>query len=297
MEGADMLATLMHANVIIDHSSSEGREVDPRLKENEIQRAFVKCSEAALKGKFDIVVFNDIHTILKEGLVLLEDLLSLIDEKPPHVELVLTGPGAPEAVVEKADLVTEMNVQPTDLPCHRERLFGEPGYVDVITGNGKGKTTYCIGKSVLASCLGVRSAILQFIKSPQAYGEVKAIGKFSLMKILSMGEGFLDHHASQHAKKHLDAAHKAWEKCLREIFSLNYGLVVLDEINTATHYGLVNQERILEMCSLKPMNLKLLLSGRHAAPDVMAAADAVIEMREIKHPYKKGIRARKGIEY
>ena len=87
------------------------------------------------------------------------------------------------------------------------------------------------------------------------------------------------------------------EHCLREIFSLKYGLVVLDEINTASHYGLVNPLRVKEMLFLKPRRVHLLLSGRYAHPAVIEAADTVLEMREIKHPYERGIKARRGIEF
>ncbi len=98
-------------------------------------------------------------------------------------------------------------------------------------------------------------------------------------------------------KKHLEAARQAWEECLREIFSLKYGLVVLDEINIATHYGLTHAERVREMLFLKPRKLHLILSGRNAHLEVKEGANSLIEMREIKHPYKKGIKARKGIEF
>jgi cob(I)alamin adenosyltransferase len=297
MDGAEMLSTLLKPIMVIDHSSSEMTVLENALKEDEIRDCYQRTAKAALAGDFDIVILNDIHTILQRGIIAQEDVLALMEGKPNNVELVLTGPEAPEAILQRADLVTEMVTKRLRRYSERDRILGDGGYVEVVTGNGKGKTTYCLGKAILASCLGVRSIILQFIKSPQAYGEVKAIERFALLKILSMGAGFLDHQGDTSERKHLEAARKAWEKCLREIFSISYGLVVLDEINTATHYGLVNPERILELCSLKPQNLQLLLSGRHAQNSIMETADHVIEMREIKHPYRKGIKARRGIEY
>jgi cob(I)alamin adenosyltransferase len=112
-----------------------------------------------------------------------------------------------------------------------------------------------------------------------------------------MGEGFLFADTAAQLRKHHRAARRAWEECLREIFSLKYGLVVLDEINTATYYGLVHGERVREMLFLKPHDLHLLLSGRNAHLEVTEVASVVIHMREVKHPFTQGVTARKGIEF
>ena len=145
--------------------------------------------------------------------------------------------------------------------------------------------------------MGIRSTILQFIKSPKAYGEVKAMKKLPYLGIRSMGEGFLNIQPAASDRKHMEAARKAWEDCLREIFSLKYGLIVLDEINIATYYGLIHPERVREMLFLKPRKLHLILSGRNVHLEVRKGASSLIEMREIKHPFQKGIKARKGIEF
>lgn len=298
MDGAAMTSTLLKSNLVIDHLASQDRaRADANVKANEIRLAYGRAREAIFSGGFDMVVLNDIHGFVNQGIIPLKDVLTLMSKKPSNVELVLTGSGASDEILERADLVTYMVVHSQIVRPETDGTLRERGYVEVITGDGKGKTTYCLGKAVLASSLGVRSAMIQFIKSAQPYGEVKALEKFPMIKIMSLGEGFLDDESVIPRKKHLDAAHKAWETCLREIFSLKYGLMVLDEINTATFFGLINPERVREMCSLKPQNLDLLLSGRNAHADVIAFASTVIEMKEIKHPFTKGIRARKGIEY
>jgi len=143
---------------------------------------------------------------------------------------------------------------------------------------------------------GIRSSVLQFIKSPQAYGEVIAAERFPNLEIKTMGEGFI-FGPSKQSKKHLEAARRAWEASLREIFSLKDRLVILDEINIATHLGLVHPERVREMMFLKPKDLHLILSGRNAHPEMKEHASTVFEMREIKHPFHKGVQARRGIEY
>jgi cob(I)alamin adenosyltransferase len=210
--------------------------------------------------------------------------------------LVLTGNEVSHELVERADLVTEVTTYPPENSAgENDHDFLHP--TEVVTGNGKGKTTYCLGKAMLMSSMAIRTLILQFVKSPKAYGEVKAAEKLPHLEIKTMGEGFLNRQGAASNKKHVEAARRAWEECLKETFSLEYRLVVLDEINVATHYGLVNPERVREMLSMKPKKLHLILSGRNAHPEVARAASSVVEMREIKHPYKKGIKARRGIEF
>jgi cob(I)alamin adenosyltransferase len=288
---------LLPRNLIVNHAAIEG--VHPRgvLSKDKILKAFYAAKAATQEGNFDMVILNGILQVINLGMLPVESVLDLIQEKPPHVEIVLTGQEAPKTLVDAADLVTEMVVSPYGRPDGPEQYLEPFGSIEVITGNGKGKTTYCLGKAMLASRLGFRSAFLQFIKSPKPYGEVKAIARFPHLEIKTMGEGFLDLHTPNHDKRHLQAARFAWEKCLKEIFSLKYGLIVLDELNTATHYGLVNPERVREMLFLKPQNLHLLISGRHAHSLITGLASNVLEMREIKHPYKQGIKARKGIEF
>ncbi len=280
MDGGSKASSFLDT-MIIDHSSI-----------HKASDAFKKARQAALGGDYDIVVLNSILPLINRGVIGLEDVLSLMKDKPENVELVFSGSDAPQDVIEKADLVTEMVVSGPE-----EKVSENQGAIEIITGNGKGKTTYCLGKSVLKSCMGTRSSMVQFIKSAKAYGEVKAIENLPNLEIISMGEGFLDLDSSGPKKKHMDAAGRAWEECLREIFSLKYGLIVLDEIDYAVYYGLIDPERVRKMLFLKPRGLNLLLSGRNAHPEVTAAATTVIEMREIKHPFKKGITARKGIEF
>ena len=100
-----------------------------------------------------------------------------------------------------------------------------------------------------------------------------------------------------HDPKHKEAARQAWDHCLRLIHSREFGLVVLDELNIATNYELISASRIVDWLLNIPPKLSVLLSGRHAHPDVARASTTLIEMKEIKHPYKKGVKARKGIEF
>lgn len=298
MKGASEAAALLEANLVIDHLTLPRDSRKPLTNnDEELRLKFQETEKAALSGDYDIVVLNDILALWDRGIIPLADILKVLEQKPPQVEVVLTGPLLPEELLARADLVTHMVIHEQTNQAEQERNIRKQGRIEVITGNGKGKTTYCLGKALLTSALGVRSIVLQFIKSPRLYGEVISAKKIPFLEIRSMGKGFLGSQSTAIEKKHQEAATKAWEKCLREIFSLQYGLVVLDEINTATFYGLVNTGSVSGMCSLKPQSLELLLSGRNAHAEVLAAASKIIEMKEIKHPFRDGIRAREGIEY
>ena len=300
MEGASIASSLLDPYLTIDHtaidpSSSHSNgvgAVQPKFAE-----VFKRSREAVLSGTFDIVILNGILDLLDRHLLPLKEILNLLDEKPESVELVLSGFKASREIIEKADLVTEMvvNNQRDSLPG--KHLAIGHGAIEVITGEGKGKTTYCLGKAMLMSCMRTPSLIFQVIKSPSPYGEIKAIRNLPNLTIKTMGKGFLNEHASNQEQKHIDAARQAWTLLRAEIYSLKYRLVVLDEINVATYYDLIGGEKVLEMLLSKPPELDLILTGRHAHPEVKKVASSVIEMKEIKHPFAKGVQARKGIEY
>ncbi len=298
LEGLSFASQFLQNSLVVEHLGtkqilSPGHDANKTPLQTD---GYQRTLEAMFSGDFHIVILNGIHRALEQGLLSTQDILKLMRQKPGHLELVLSGKGLSDQIIERADLVTEMVV--TKGPKRTEETpQRDNGTVDVITGPGKGKTTYCLGKAMLMSSMGIPSVIFQTIKSPKLYGEVKAIQKLPFLEIKSMGRGFLHKHSAGLEKKHIDAAKAAWALLLKKIFSLEYKLVVLDEINVATHYGLINFHRVREMLFMKPENLHLLLSGRHAHPEVTEAATNVIEMREIKHPFSKGIKARKGIEF
>jgi cob(I)alamin adenosyltransferase len=300
IKGAPLVAELFKPNLIIHQSNLKKGLRDQEWKKtetDEVKRLFEKSSEALRGGQFDMVIMNGINRVVSRGIIVPDSLVAMTKEKPRHVELVLSGPDTNEEVLERADLITEIVILGGNETGLRDSddLITAPA--EVVTGNGKGKTTYCLGKAMLMAGLGIRAKILQFIKSPKAYGEVRAIEKFPGLEIESLGEGFLRTSGRSLDRKHLEAARRAWEACLREIFSLEYGLIVLDEINIATQYALIRPGRVREMLFLKPRGLHLILSGRNADQEVMAGATSVIEMKEIKHPLQRGIKARKGIEF
>jgi len=172
------------------------------------------------------------------------------------------------------------------------------GLVIVNTGNGKGKTTAALGLSLRAVGQGMKVLIIQFIKSSRSTGEVKASRRlFPGLQIVPMGHGFVD----LKDKKCFEVARKKAGKALRFakdcIAAGRFDVVVLDEVNYAVSYGLITAEDLIDLITSKPSPLHLVITGRGAKKKVIALADTVTEMKEIKHAYRKGIPSRKGIEF
>ena len=295
----DRALSFLKPHVTVERLQLKHVPLDESLHSSDMEKihsTIEHIQEIISSGAFDIIILEDINYLVDLGIIPVSTVINLLEKRPANVELVLTGRNAKAEIIEQADLVTEMVEHKKEGGSWNIDGSNQEGCIGVITGNGKGKTTYCLGRAMFFAANGIRSSVLQFIKSPKAYGEVIAIKKFPNLQIKTMGEGFI-FGSSQKSKKHLEAARGAWEASLREIFSLKDRLVILDEINIATHLGLVHPDRVREMMFLKPKDLHLILSGRNAHPEMKEHASAVFEMREIKHPFHNGIQARRGIEY
>lgn len=172
------------------------------------------------------------------------------------------------------------------------------GLILVNTGNGKGKTTAALGMALRAWGQGMKVLVLQFIKGGWKYGELKAAEKLGPnFEIRQMGEGFIKEADDKSLNEHRHAAMEALKAARAEFATVNYDLIILDEILYAIHYGLVDQDDVLTLLATKPESLHVVLTGRNASPEIIAKADLVTEMREIKHPFAQGIPAQKGIEF
>lgn len=176
----------------------------------------------------------------------------------------------------------------------------ERGLVLVYTGDGKGKTTAAIGVAIRAAGRGLKPLIIQFIKSPErSYGEAIMFDKLDI-PIHQMGVGFT---WLKTPEEHREALAKAWAFAKERIFSGEYGLVVLDEINNALAIDrfpiddVLPLGDVLETIQQRPQGLHLVLTGRDAQPEVLAAADLVTEMKPHKHYYDEGVPAVRGIEF
>ena len=291
LEGGEKTAVSSLApNLVIDASALKGSKKDPGMAVGGAKEAFQSAVAAALSGAYDLVVLDGVLELVSNGLIPVNEILELMREKAAHVELLLTGSEASDEIMGKADLVTEMVVRAPS-PNEHQSL------IEVVTGKGKGKTTYCLGKALLMSSMGVPAFILQVIKSPRLYGEVMAIENLPMVEIETMGKGFVDKKNPDGDQDHKKAARIAWERAKEIVLSCRYGLVVLDEINIAVNYGFIHPDEVRNLLLNMPKDVHLVLGGRYAKTDVMKHATVVMEMKEVKHPFKNGIGARRGIEY
>jgi len=168
------------------------------------------------------------------------------------------------------------------------------GYLQVYTGNGKGKTTAAFGLALRAAGAGLRTYIAQFAKG-RKYSEHRALARLSdLITIKQYGNRFFLHRDPD--PEDIRIAQKGLEEVRQVMLSEKYDVIVLDEADIATYYNLFTVEDLLELIHTRPQNIEMVITGRYADQRVMEEADLVTEMKEIKHYYKQGVMARDGIE-
>ncbi|MFA7201675.1 MAG: cob(I)yrinic acid a,c-diamide adenosyltransferase [Candidatus Paceibacterota bacterium] len=172
----------------------------------------------------------------------------------------------------------------------------------VFTGNGKGKTTSCLGHMMRAAGQGKRTLMLQFIKGPWISGEHKFIDTHSELKknieIVRGGKGFVGIlNDTLPFTTHKHAAEKLLDRAKKAITSKRYNLIVLDEVNVAVSLKLVKPSVVLKIVKQMPRDKIIILSGRYAPMSFIRAADLATEMKEIKHPFHKGKKAQVGFEF
>ena len=167
------------------------------------------------------------------------------------------------------------------------------GYVQVYTGNGKGKTTAAIGLAVRAVGAGLKVYIAQFMKSGSS-SELHCLEQ--LTSYISI-ESFLVKGSGDSTIPERHSTPQKWLTRIRKVFlSQRYDIVILEEANMAVMCGLVPPEDILSLIASKPLSVELVITGRYAHPDIIAKADLVTDMQEVKHYYRNGVKARMGIE-
>ena len=168
------------------------------------------------------------------------------------------------------------------------------GFVQVYTGDGKGKTTAALGLALRAAGAGLRVYIGQFIKNAE-YSEITALQRFAdCITIEQFGLGCFI--LTQPDQEDIDAARRALSALEAVLTSGAYDVVIADEANVAVALGLISEEDLLGLIDLRPPQVELVLTGRGAPQAVLDRADLVTEMRPIRHYYDRGILARKGIE-
>ena len=169
------------------------------------------------------------------------------------------------------------------------------GYIHVYTGNGKGKTTAAFGMALRAVGAGLKVFIGQFVKG-KTYNENVAIARH-LKNVTVKQYGLGCFIVNTPTEDDIKAARKGLDEMRKIIQKGKYNMVIMDEVNIALYYKLIDIEDLLEIIKNKPEHVELVLTGRYAPQELIDKADLVTEMKEIKHYYRKGIEARKGIEY
>jgi len=173
------------------------------------------------------------------------------------------------------------------------------GLIITYFGNGKGKTTAALGVALRAIGYDLNVCMIQFIKGEWNYGEIYSSNRLKPnFELIIAGKGFIgilddDHDISEH----IDSARTALEIAKEKINSLRYDTVILDEVNYALKLKLIEERELLSLLQSKPPAVNIILTGNYVTDRILNISDLVTEMREIKHPYKKGVRAKKGIDF
>lgn len=166
--------------------------------------------------------------------------------------------------------------------------------IQVYTGNGKGKTTAALGLALRAAGAGLKVYIGQFVKG-RHYSELNILRKIKNIKVEQFGRTCFIKSAPD--KKDIELAKKGFEKIKRIISKRIYDVIILDEINIALKLKLLTLKEVVSLIKQTHPKTELVLTGRYAQPEIIRIADLVTEAKEVKHYYKKGVAARKGIEF
>jgi cob(I)alamin adenosyltransferase len=172
----------------------------------------------------------------------------------------------------------------------------ERGVLIVLTGNGKGKSSSAFGMVMRSLGYGYRVGVVQFIKGAQLSGEEMYVReKCPEVDFHQMGTGFTWN--TQDREKDIAAAEQAWEEAARMLADASYHLVVLDELTYMMAYKYLNEERVLESLANRPADQSVVVTGRGGGSALQAIADTVTELRDVKHAFKSGIKARQGVDF
>jgi len=173
----------------------------------------------------------------------------------------------------------------------------EHGYIQVYTGNGKGKTTAALGLALRAAGRGMKTYVAQFLKKGE-YGELLAVKRYLPELIVIEQFGLPEFHHQENGVSAVErvAAEAGMVAAKKAMLSGDFRIVVLDEINTLLHFKIIAVEPVLQLLAEKPEAIEVILTGRYAPAEILARADLITDMLEIRHYYQKKIPARNGIE-
>jgi cob(I)alamin adenosyltransferase len=223
-----------------------------------------------------------------KGTKIWDEIREILKVFPQH-EVAVFASAIPVDLLERADLITELC---PSFPGERQNPSIQ---LEVVTGNGKGKTTYALGEALHVSTTMGDVLVIQFIKSQRRYGEVNSIEKIPSIRLKTLGKGFPEKSRSGE-EVHRRAAQAAWEE-FQEALKGSYAMIVLDELAIALKYRYLGLQEVRELLATLCTKTRLIVTGRYAPPELHGLSDMWLEMKEIRHPFSFGIRARRGIEF
>jgi cob(I)alamin adenosyltransferase len=196
-----------------------------------------------------------------------------------------------------ADLHRDRMVRQKDaFEARKARATQEKGLIIVHTGAGKGKTTAALGLAFRALGQGMKVGIVQFIKGAIPTGEAALAARLApALEMRTMGDGFTWN--TQDRDKDMASARKAWEQARTFLHDPSFDLVILDELNVVIKHDYLPLEEVLQELRNKRPMVHVVITGRNARDELIDLADVVTEMKLIKHPYRSGVKAQKGVEF
>lgn len=175
----------------------------------------------------------------------------------------------------------------------------DKGLIIIYYGNGKGKTTAALGVALRAIGYNHNVCMIQFIKGEWDYGELYSSNKLKPnFELIVTGKGFIGIIDDDHLiEEHIQSSKNALKIAREKISSNKYNTIILDEINYALKLNLITEKEVIDLLDSKPTELNIIMTGNYLPDKILEIADLVTEMKEVKHPYKKGIKAKKGIDF
>jgi cob(I)alamin adenosyltransferase len=280
-----------------------GRDEITRFDRLEAQRGWDVAKGAIASGLYSVVVLDEMNPVLDLGLLPVEEVVSALGRKPDHMEVIVTGRGAPQALIDVADLHSEMKPH-----YHDVSLEQGVGGIEIYTGAGKGKSTSALGKALQAIGKGInqdkshRVLILQWLKGGKGYTEDAAI-----QALKQIYPSLVDHHRSgrdaivwRGQQQELDyiEAERAWEIARSAIASGMYKTIILDELNPTVDLELLPEEPIVQALLRKPKDTEVIITGRCKNPPAyFDLAHVHSEMVCHKHYAERGVDLKRGVDF
>lgn len=280
-----------------------GSEEITRFDRSEAQRGWDVAKGAIASGLYSVVVLDEINPVLDLGLLSVEEVVRTLKHKPEHLEIITTGRAAPKALIEIADLHSEMRPHFHSLPQER----GIEG-IEIYTGAGKGKSTSALGKALQAIGRGIsqdkshRVLILQWLKGGMGYTEDAAIAALrqsypNLVDHLRCGRDAIVWRGQQQELDYVEAE-RGWEIARAAIASGLYKTIILDELNPTVDLELLPSEPIVEALLRKPKDTEIIITGRCLkTPPYFDLANIHSEMICHKHYAEKGVDLKRGVDF